>query len=68
VKKTSKTLNEKRREFIKKSALVGAGVAATTVGAGEAVAAVDVEDNQVKENKGYQLTEHVLEYYKSAAS
>ena len=68
MKKTSKKLDKKRRDFIKKSALVGAGVAATTVGAGEAVAAVEVDDNQVKQNKGYQLTNHVLDYYKSAAS
>jgi len=68
VKKTSKTLDKKRRDFIKKSALAGAGVAAATVGAGEAMAAVEVDERQVKQNKGYQLTNHVLDYYKSAAS
>ena len=68
MKKSSKALNEKRRDFIKKSALVGAGVAATTAGAGKVVAATGVEEKPLKQNKGYQLTDHVLEYYKSAAS
>ncbi len=65
---TGKQMDKNRRDFIKKSTLVGAGVAASTLAASEAVATVSSDDNQVQENKGYQLTDHVLEYYKSAAS
>ena len=68
MKKANKTLDNNRRDFIKKSALVGAGVAASTVVGGEAVAAVTTEDGEAKQNKGYQLTQHVADYYKSAAS
>jgi len=68
VKKIKNGLNKKRREFIKNSTLVGAGVVATVAlpGAANASATIDTPDN--KDQKGYQLTEHVLEYYKSAAS
>ncbi len=68
MKKTGKKLDKNRRDFIKKSTLVGAGVAASTLAANEAVATVNSDDSQIQENKGYQLTDHVLEYYKSAAS
>lgn len=69
MKKTNKTLdNNNRRDFIKKSALVGAAVAASTVAGGEAVAAVTSDGGEARQNKGYQLTQHVADYYKSAAS
>jgi len=67
VKKIKKDLNKTRREFIKSSTLVGAGVVATTVLPGTAIASNSVGEPEEKQ-KGYQLTEHVLEYYKSAAS
>lgn len=68
MKKTNETLNNNRRDFIKKSALVGAGVAASTVASGEAMAAVTTDTVETGKNKGYQLTQHVADYYKSAAS
>ncbi len=68
MKKTDKKLDKNRRDFIKKSTLAGAGVAASAFAAGEAVAAVKDDGDQVQGDKGYQLTAHVLEYYKSAAS
>ena len=68
MKKTDKSLDENKRDFIKKSVLVGAGVAATTLASAEAVAAVGVDEGKVKKDKGYQLTQHVADYYKSAAS
>jgi hypothetical protein len=42
--------NKQRRDFIKKSTIVGAGVAST----------------EKPGQQGYQLTQHVLDYYKSA--
>ena len=55
-----------RREFIKKSTLAGAGVAATTMTSTRAMAAVGDEAEQKPEQKGYHLTQHILDYYKSA--
>ena len=68
MKKTNKSLDNNRRDFMKKSALVGAGVAATTLAGTEAVAAVTVDEGEARQDKGYQLTQHVADYYKSAAS
>lgn len=67
MKSDSKTANQERRDFIKKSTLVGAGVVASTLAVGEATAAVSVERAEPKRQKGYQLTEHVAAYYKSAS-
>ena len=63
-------LDSKRREFIKKSTLMGAGIVASTVIPGIAIANVDEEkvDINQQNNKGYQLTQHIVDYYKSAAS
>jgi hypothetical protein len=58
--------DEKRREFIKKSTLLGAGVAAAAVASTGAIADVDTASSDKPEQKGYQLTQHVLDYYKSA--
>ena len=68
MKKIKKDLDKQRREFIKKSTLVGAGVAATAVAPGAAIAGVPAHQSEDKQQKGYQLTPHVIEYYKSAAS
>ena len=67
MKKIKKDLDRQRREFIKKSTLVGAGIAATAVAPGVASAGVSVDRPEDKPQKGYQLTPHVIEYYKSAA-
>ncbi len=58
--------DQERREFIKKSTLVGAGVAATTLASTRAIADVSGEVTEKPGQKGYQLTQHVLDYYKSA--
>lgn len=68
MKKDRQKLDSSKRDFIKKSAFAGAGVVATAVVSGEAVATVSEETEQTGKNKGYRLTAHVLEYYKSAAS
>ncbi len=68
VKKTKKELDKSKRDFIKKSTLAGAGVAASTIVSGEAIAAASTDDKETRPDKGYQLTPHILEYYKSAAS
>ena len=66
VKKNSQLKSQARREFIKKSTLVGAGVAATSMASTAAIADLDDSPPKQPEQKGYQLTQHVLDYYKSA--
>ena len=66
MKTKSQPKDQARREFIKKSTLAGAGVAATTMASTRAIAAVDDGVEQKPGQKGYQLTQHVLDYYKSA--
>jgi hypothetical protein len=61
-------LDKDRREFIKTSTLIGVGVAASTVLPGAALANVAEEEKTANKQQGYQLTPHVIEYYKSAAS
>ena len=58
--------DQERRAFIKKSTLVGAGVAATSLASTRAIAEVSGDSTEKAEQKGYQLTQHVLDYYKSA--
>ena len=66
MKNKRKPRDQERREFIKKSTLVGAGVAATSLASTRAIAEVSGESTEKPEQKGYQLTQHVLDYYKSA--
>ena len=66
VKNRSQPKDKERREFIKKSTLVGAGVAATTMASTSAVAGVSGETAEPPVQKGYRLTQHVIDYYKSA--
>ncbi len=68
VKEDRQKIDTSKRDFMKKSALAGAGVVATATVSGEAVAAVTDDDSQTRQDRGYQLTSHVLEYYKTAAS
>ena len=66
MKNKTQPKDQERREFIKKSTLVGAGVAATTLASTRAIAEVSGETIEKPGQKGYQLTQHVLDYYKSA--
>ena len=66
MKNKRKPRDQERREFIKKSTLVGAGVAATSLASTRAIAEVSGGTHEKTEQKGYQLTQHVLDYYKSA--
>jgi hypothetical protein len=68
VKKVKNDLTKSRREFIKNSTLAGAGIAAAAIIPGTVVAGTKSEMPEDKKQKGYQLTDHIIEYYKSAAS
>ncbi len=65
MKKDKQLKDQDRREFIKKSTLIGAGVAASTLATTEAIAATDDTVEPAKK-KGYHVTQHILDYYKSA--
>ena len=66
MKNKSQLKDQERRAFIKKSTLVGAGVAATTMASTSAIAGISGDTAEKPGQKGYQLTQHVLDYYKSA--
>ena len=61
-----KIADSSRRKFLRGTASAGAGVAVVAAVPG-VVAATDVEVKD-KSAKGYRLTQHILDYYKSAAS
>lgn len=60
-----------RRTFLTGGAIIGASAAAVAIAPNVAVAASDVQKDEAgKENKkdeGYRLTQHIADYYKSAA-
>lgn len=66
MKNKKQQTDQERRAFIKKSTLVGAGVAATSMASTRAIAEVSGEAAEKPGHKGYQLTQHVVDYYKSA--
>ena len=66
MKKNSQLKDQERRAFIKKTTLVGAGVAATSMASTRAIAEVSADSAEKPGQKGYQLTRHVIDYYKSA--
>lgn len=61
-------LDHKRRDFIKKSTLLGAGVGASVLIPGSALARGSEDTAKPSASKGYELTPHIVEYYKSIAS
>ena len=66
MKTKSQLKDQERRAFIKKTTLAGAAVAATTMASTSAIAQVGDDTAEKPGQKGYQLTSHVLDYYKSA--
>ncbi|MGD2173141.1 MAG: twin-arginine translocation signal domain-containing protein [Gammaproteobacteria bacterium] len=66
MKTKSQPKDQARREFIKKSTLAGAGVAAASMAGTNAIASVSDDTEQKPGQKGYHLTQHILDYYKSA--
>ena len=67
-KNEGKRADLKRREFLRGSAAAGVGVAAAALLPGEASAGAAEPEGSASESRGYRLTEHVMAYYKSAAS
>jgi len=55
-----------RRDFLKTGAAIGAGAAASALLPGSASAGIGASQEASGRKKGYRLTPHVLDYYKSA--
>ncbi len=54
-----------RRSFLRKSAIVGGGVAGAAALPGQTLAAETIPEPETGSD-GYRMTEHIAEYYKSA--
>jgi hypothetical protein len=68
VKQAQSIKNQKRssrRSFLRKGALVGGGVATAAALPGQALAAEELPEPEVK-NDNYRVTDHIAEYYKTA--
>ena len=61
-----KHVSNSRRSFLRKSAIVGGGVATAASMPGQALAEADEVVPSTKTEEGYRMTEHIAEYYKSA--
>ena len=68
MKPSKQTTSQSRRAFLSKAAGAGACVAVTTALPGAVTAAPNDETGRLGAGKsGYRLTQHVLDYYKSAS-
>ena len=66
----NKSHDSTRRAFLRGSAATGVGLA-TAVIAPSAIAAADEginREKEAKEQKGYHLSSHIVDYYKTIAS
>jgi hypothetical protein len=69
MKARDKKTNQQRRNFLRGTAAASAGVVLTTAASGVAVAdATDKRTDRTSGKKaGYQLSQHILDYYKTCA-
>jgi len=69
MKQEDKQTSESRRAFLRGTVATGAGAAIAATVPGVAVAATpDTASEPDTKQKGYRLTQHILDYYKTAAS
>lgn len=57
-----------RRKFLRGSLMTGVGVAAAAALPNAVLAAESDSVEKKEEQKGYRLTQHILDYYKTMAS
>jgi len=68
MKDPKQQVSQSRRKFLRDASVTG-GIAAVAAGApGMALAETADEAGEQKPTEGYRLTQHILDYYKSAAS
>ena len=67
--KRNDEVSTSRRGFLRSSVGLGAGAAAAALASGTAVAATVEEkvEEQASADQGYRLTQHIADYYKTAA-
>lgn len=69
MKQKDKQTSEGRRAFLRGTVATGAGAAVVATVPGVAVAATsEAAAEPDAKQKGYRLTQHILDYYKTAAS
>ena len=69
MKKAKQQVSHSRRRFLRDAGVSGGAAAVAATAPGVALAENPEADNgQKKEQQGYRLTDHILAYYKSAAS
>jgi hypothetical protein len=56
-----------RRQFISSGVILGAGAVAAVALPNAALAAQEAPKVESKKEEGYRLTQHIADYYKSAA-
>lgn len=69
MKQNDKQANLSRRTFLRGTVLTSAGAAVAAAVPGVAIAsAAETESEPGSKQKGYRLTQHIVDYYKTAAS
>jgi hypothetical protein len=66
--KPKQNLFQSRRKFLRDAGATGGLAAVAASAPGIALAEAGAEDGGQKPGEGYRLTQHILDYYKSAAS
>ena len=66
-KDVNQAVDTQRREFMRGSISASVGIAVAAVVPGS-VMALEEETPVIKKQQGYHLSDHILDYYKSAAS
>lgn len=64
----SKQIDKKRRQFLKNATTLSAGAAVAVTAPGAIADAPEKEMKKEVQAEGYRLTQHILDYYKTAAS
>ncbi|HID81405.1 MAG TPA: twin-arginine translocation signal domain-containing protein [Chromatiales bacterium] len=64
----SKQFDTKRRQFLKNATTLSAGAAVVVASPGVIADAPEKEMKKEVQAEGYRLTQHILDYYKTAAS
>ncbi len=68
MKTPKQQVSQSRRKFLRDAGITGGVAAVAATAPGAAIAEVDEGGSEQQPNKGYRLTKHILDYYKSAAS
>lgn len=68
MKDPKQQVSQSRRKFLRDAGVSGGIAAAAAATPGMALAEVQDDNTEHEADEGYRLTQHILAYYKSAAS